>query len=362
MPRELKSNNKKCDGCGGNLKFDPDSQKLTCEKCGKKIDFAKQGGLRKRAIGELSNTQNNLQEWQTQNKVLKCANCGASIVLNSLEYASNCPYCGSSMISLSEELPGIVPDAIIPFAFSEKVASEQFLKGIKNKWFLPRSFKKNLPTSKIRGIYIPAFTFDAISQSQYDGLLSKNYTVTRNGKRETRTRHFYIRGAKVLAHKDVMVETSSKINQKELEQLLPFDHRFTYKFNNDFIRGYVVEHYNDETKGCHLQAKSIFEKQIRKEILKKECYDRVDYLNVNTVYSDEKFLYKVCPIYSFEYRYKKKEFITLMNGQTGKIGGNIPRSKVKITFLVLGIILFVLFLTVIVPLLSTGIVFGTNLT
>ena len=110
MPKEIKSDYKKCDGCGGNLIFSPSTQELRCEKCGKEIDFPKKAISAKHSIEEFSKTQKNLQEWQSQNKVLKCAMCGAGIVLNSLEYASNCPYCGSAMLSLSEELPGIPPE------------------------------------------------------------------------------------------------------------------------------------------------------------------------------------------------------------------------------------------------------------
>ena len=91
MPKEIKAEYKKCDGCGGNLIFDANSQNLVCEKCQKQIKFLKESISEKRPIDQLSDTQKNLQEWQSQNKVLKCANCGASIVLNSLEYASNCP-------------------------------------------------------------------------------------------------------------------------------------------------------------------------------------------------------------------------------------------------------------------------------
>lgn len=357
MPKEIKSDYKKCDGCGGNLIFSPSTQGLHCEKCGKEIDFPKKGISEKHPIEEFSKTQNNLAEWQSQNKVLKCAMCGASIVLNSLEYASNCPYCGSAMLSLSDELPGIPPDAIIPFAFDEKAAAEKFKNTAKKKLLAPNAFKKKLPTSKIRGVYIPSFTFDANTFSVYDGVLEEDYTVTNSkGERVTKTRSFGIRGKKNLTHKDIMIETSSKINQSQLSQLLPFDHRYTYAFDKNFIRGYVVEHYNEETRESYKEAKAVMESNIRSMILKQYSYDRVRYLNVNTIYSDEKFLYKVCPIYSFEYTYKNKEYITLMNGQTGKVGKGMPVSKVKVGFLIAGIILSVVLIIIIIALVQGGVI------
>lgn len=338
--KEIEANYSSCDGCGGNLKFSPADQKLVCEKCGKITDFPKYAIEKKRPIDELSKTQQNLAQWQNENKVLKCANCGARIVLNSLEYASNCPYCGSAMISKSDELPGIPPDAIIPFAFNERKAAELFKQKVKNKFFVPKAFKKELPTSKIRGIYIPAFTFDVLTSSLYSGVLEEDYTVTVNGKTEIRSRRFRINGNLALNQKDILVETSSKINQAQLTQLLPFDHKYSYKFDGNFIRGYVVEHYNDETQNCYVEARKIMDSNIRNAILKRYKYSRVINLNIDTNYSDQKFLYKVCPIYSFEYKYKGKDYITLMNGQTGKIGKGLPFSSAKV-WMIVGIVLAV---------------------
>lgn len=360
MDKEIKSNYSSCAGCGGNMVFSPADQKLVCEKCGKKTDFPKYAVGEKRPIGELANTQQNLTEWQNENKVLKCASCGASIVLNSLEYASNCPYCGSAMISKSDELPGIPPDGVIPFAFDEKKAAELFRQKVKGKFFVPKAFKKELPTSKIKGIYIPAFTFDASTNSSYVGVLEEDYTVTVNGKTETRTRSFSISGTQALVQKDIMIETSSKINQYQLSQLLPFDHRYTCKYDGNFIRGYVVEHYNQESQNSYAEARKIIDSNIRRAILKKYRYSRVVRLNIQTNYLDQRFLYEICPIYSFEYKYKGKNYITLMNGQTGKIGKGLPFSAAKV-WMIVGIVLAVVAAIItVIALSSYGIIGAIN--
>ena len=35
----LNASNKKCQGCGGDLIFNPKTRKLNCEKCGGEYDF-----------------------------------------------------------------------------------------------------------------------------------------------------------------------------------------------------------------------------------------------------------------------------------------------------------------------------------
>ncbi|MBR7091011.1 MAG: hypothetical protein IKC79_00990, partial [Clostridia bacterium] len=48
------------------------------------------------------------------------------------------------------------------------------------------------------------------------------------------------------------------------------------------------------------------------------------------------------PVYRFEYQFKKKPYITYMNGQTGKVNNNLPKSGTKITLTVLFVLLLIL--------------------
>ena len=45
------------------------------------------------------------------------------------------------------------------------------------------------------------------------------------------------------------------------------------------------------------------------------------------------------PMYRINFNYKNKKYSNIINGQTGKVGGNIPKSKFKIALIVIGIIL-----------------------
>ena len=40
VPEQVETENVKCDSCGSNMKFDPESQMLYCEHCGRKESFA----------------------------------------------------------------------------------------------------------------------------------------------------------------------------------------------------------------------------------------------------------------------------------------------------------------------------------
>lgn len=353
MTKQLKSSTQKCKSCGGDLVFSPSQQNLLCTKCGNTYDFEKIKNFKKHDISEAGVSKFDKAEWQKENKVIACKACGAKIDLNNLEFTATCPYCKSTSVAETSELPGIPPDAIIPFKFDEEEASKKFAEIVKKKKFVPNSLKKKIPKTSIQGVYIPAFTFDADTDSNYKGVLYQNIEHTDSkGRTYTTRRYFPISGNKKLEHRDVMIEASSKLNQKKLTEILPFDNEDVYKFDKSFVRGYSVEHYDTDTVESHTQARNIIDSRIRSAILSKYSYDGVSSLTINTKYYNEKFLYRISPIYTFEFDYKEKKRIVLMNGQTGKLGKGLPKSGWKITLLVLGILLGIVLIVVLMILLS----------
>ena len=109
-------------------------------------------------------------------------------------------------------------------------------------------------------------------------------------------------------------------------------------YNDAFIRGYSLEHYDQALENCKKVANSIMEQTIRSQILSSYTYSFVESYSQNVSLSEEKYSYYIVPTYSVKYKYKGKDYLTYMNGQTGKVGGGLPKSPVKITFFVLMLI------------------------
>lgn len=321
------------------MKFSPQTQSLVCPNCFSERKICAQMCCPKHAFDEKALTQH---VWEEENKTVACENCGASIVLNKLEYATKCPYCLSALVVELPLRPGVTPDAIIPFQFDKAEAAKRFVEGVRKKAFLPNKFKKQLPQSEIEGIYIPTFLFDADSQSAYNGVLSETKTVRRGGETKTITRSFHISGKKNMQHKNVVIEASAHLNQEQLEALKPFDYSQFHEFDESFLLGYYVENNDMSVDGCKSTAREVMRAAIRSKILSGYHYDSVDRLDILTNFSNEKFSYGILPTYRFHYKYKNKDYTTFMNGQTGKVGGGVPKSGVKITFFAMSIFLFIM--------------------
>lgn len=342
---EITGSNSKCENCGADLIYDPNTKSLKCDKCESTFKFNYNDDITKHDVHDPI-SESEYSKWSSEIKVIKCQTCGAEIYLDGLEYSSSCPYCGSTYVMETSALPGTKPDSIIPFSFDSNQAQINFIKGVKKKFFVPSSLKKNLPKNKIRGLYVPSFVFDANSFSKYNGVLVEVHTRTDSkGKTYTETSRFPISGSVNFEHTNYVEEASSKMNGAQMSSLLPYCFNDAHAININFLRGYIVEHYEDNVAVTYQKAQTKMKEDIKKEILSRYHYDRIDYLNINSNFSNEKYTYCLLPVYVFEFEFKKKKCLTYMNGQTGKIGSGLPKSPIKIGLLVLIIIIIIVALS-----------------
>lgn len=335
----IKAEDCSCPSCGAVMRYNPEKKKLFCDNCLTCKDIVFES-LKSKHLWEERGELKSLKEFENQTKALKCPNCGANVILNKLEYSKECPYCGSNLIDKNAEESNLAPDGILPFLFSDSIASQMFKKGIKKKWFVPNSFKKAPPVENIKGIYVPSFGYDADTSSAYRGTLATDH-VRRdsNGHTHTTTTYRNISGTHISQQRDILVETSSKINQVEFEKIKPFFMDKAVAFKQGFIMGYTVEAYENTVDECKKVADALMEEIIKEQILSKYTYDRVSSFSMQTAQSNKKYMYYLLPIYKCDYKFKNKKYTTIMNGQTGKVGGGYPKSPVKITFFVIFILL-----------------------
>ena len=318
-----------CENCGGNLKFDAIKKVLKCEKCKSETPVDVQTGY----TGHSFDMNGVTEEKIKTNKTAKCSNCGAVISSETYTLSDTCDYCGAHLVEQLEL--GVSPDGCLLYTFDKEDAKSKFKEGLKNKWFLPNKFKREPNLDSIESVYIPAYLYDVTTENQYNGEIYESDT-----DRSNNTKRYYkkIRGSLTMREDDILLECSNQINQLTLDNISPYDLSQMVKFKPEFLLGYSVEYYEKNLQETKNILKQVIYNRVKRNILKGYSYDGVNYLNINTEYSDCKYSRIILPAYRVKYRYGKKEYATYLNGQTGKVGGNLPKSKVKIGFFVLGII------------------------
>ena len=331
---ELQSSNAKCKNCGSNLVYDPGSKALKCFSCDSIFRFNLEYGYPKHSFDEkIENGNYNL--WIQESKTVRCKTCGAKIVVSGLEVTQKCPYCDSDYVLDMEDVHGLQPDSVLPFEFSAKRAEQIFIDGVKKKFFVPRGLKKSSSEHQVIGIYAPSFLFDAKTRSTYKGALIHEKTYYSNGKTRIKHEIEYIKGVNETKFTNLIVEASSKMNYKQMHSILPYNMGNACNFDVNFLRGYSAEQYEDDLDICYKNAKREMQEQIKRNILSQYSYSSVQSLNVDTKYSDELYSYVLFPVYCLKFVYNKKSYLTVMNGQTGKIGSGLPVSKLKIASIVI---------------------------
>ncbi len=328
-PVERNTDTAKCPSCGAEMVFSPTKQGLECPYCGseKKVDLSKL--CDEIAIGEMFRQRN--AEWGGETHVFRCNNCGAKEVLERTEIAKNCPFCGTTNVTKEEEISGMRPNGVVPFAIDVKSAANNVVTWGRRRFFAPRAFKQSMKPEKIKGTYMPAFTFDTGTVTSYTGRLGKYYTRTVRGRDgRTRTyrelRYFSVAGNYNMFFDDVLVQASRRVMQRDIDKLCPFETNASNEYSSEFLHGYTAQSNEKSGEECWQEAQSMMYPIIRKRILSKYDYDVVDSLHLHTSYLDVKFKYVLLPLYVGHCNWKNKLYNFFINGKNGKVTGKTPVS------------------------------------
>lgn len=335
--REVESDTFKCPGCGNFLKYDPESGKMKCDYCGGERDVPTPKPPTEIYYTALS--EQGYNGWG-EVKCIQCPVCGAKTMLEKYQTVTVCPFCGAPNLVESDELPGLKPNAILPFVVSESKAHDDLKKWMSKKFLAPSDLKRNAKTSKMSGVYVPSFTFDSNVYATYDARLGKSYRVTvgsgKNRRTETRIRWYNVSGSINSYFDDVLVNAGSRISQRDLNKLGGFDTRNSVQYEEEYLSGYSAERYDKGLDDSWQVARNLMTDNVRSQIRNRyPDADHVDYINVRPVFSETKYKYVLGPLWTSSYRYKGKDYGFVVNGRNGRTVGKAPLSPIKTFFFAL---------------------------
>lgn len=329
---EFTTDIKKCPNCGSNYQYNPAKYYLECIHCGSTQAIE---GKKAEEISFFELPEESEADWATGMHSYKCNNCGAKTMVEDYEFSPLCSFCGATNIVEVEELPGLKPNAVLPFSRNRQETGEFSQKWIKKKFFAPTKLKKQFKVDTIKGIYMPVFTFDSKVSSVYKARLGQRRTrvVRRNGKTYTETYiHWFIASGTIeKVVDDLLIEACDKVSQQEMDKILPFDTYNSVEYKKAYLAGFSSLRYSQGINRSWDTAKAIIDEQIKQQILKKHNAHVIDYINLNTFHSHTSYKYLLVPVWMCHYEYKNKRYGFMINGRTGKIAGKTPLSPAKVT-------------------------------
>ena len=334
---------KKCPSCGGVMDFNPATGGLSCPYCGHAEAIAVQKDEEFPAEEldfEQAQNKNNC-DWGVAKKTVICEACGAESVYDALEIASVCPFCGSNQVMEAAGVNTMAPGGVVPFQVTDKKASELFRAWIKKRWFCPKLAKESAKAKHFSGVYLPFWTFDAKTHSEYSGQYGKDRRVRKkDGEMEVITDWYPVNGIYEETIDDELVSGTVNHNQSMLMGLEPYHTAENKAYKPEYMAGFLAERYSVGLKEAWDMAKESIQNTLRdgieEQIRDRKNADHVRSLRFSTRYRNITYKYLLLPVWISSYKYKEKIYQFMVNGQTGKVSGKTPVSVPKIIITVLG--------------------------
>ncbi len=345
-----KETDRKCPDCGATMDFDPLTGGLYCQYCGHKeaIDDKDQKPQRAEELDFSSALNKDNCNWGAKKKTIKCKSCGAVTIYDELELANTCPYCGSNQVMEEQDVDTLAPGGVCTFKIDGKRAGENFKSWLGHKLFCPSAAKKAAKPDQFKGIYVPYWTFDADTTSPYHAQYGIERTLKRGDHSETVTEWHNTTGVYHCFIDDQLVLASTRMDQRILESVWPYDTKNNLAYKPEYLAGFISERYSlGLDQGWKEAQKSIRKKlsgEINQEIIDKYDADSVRSLGFDTNYTNIKYKYLLLPVWMSAFTYKDKVYQFVVNGQTGKVGGQTPISPLRVAIAIIITLLLLSFI------------------
>lgn len=336
-----------CEGCGSQMLFDPNTQKLKCEHCALEKEIP---APLVEAPEYLYNPQTDsytAPDWEALgNKTVRCKNCGASTVVSSADMTAVCSFCGSHYVMDEDEITiGILPETIMPFQISRERASGLFRDWVKRRFWAPRAFKKaSHRISELHGVYIPFWTYDAHLYTSYVGQGGRDRTETyttrdEDGNTHTHTRTvtdwYPIAGNAALSFDDEKVCATRRVDTQMLDETGTYSTKMLRRYAPAFLCGFAAQRYDVGVGEGWKEAGAGMEHKMENHVEQQEGYDHYRGMQYQHQFDQVRFKHILLPLWLSSYPYKQKVYSFMVNGETGVVAGKSPVSALKVAAAVL---------------------------
>jgi len=350
-----------CPACGAQAEWNPAKQKLVCPFCGTESPYdvdAATGAIQEiDLVRTLREMPDDLRGWQAERKTVQCRSCRAVMVFDAAKVGQNCEFCGSpALVDYQEIKAPIRPQSLLPFKVSEPQVREQIRRWYASKWLAPGALKSRALVDRVRGVYIPYWTFDAQADCPWEAEAGHYYYTTESyrdnqGRNQTRqVRHVRWEPASGRVQHffdDEPVPGTHGVSHALLREVEPFRTTELVPYDTAFLSGFIVEHYQIVLLDAAQASQDAMTRKLNEMCAAEVPGDTYRNLQIHPVFSGQTFKHILVPVWLLSYLYGTKTYQVVVNGYDGRMAGQYPKSPWKIALLVLlAIIVFLIFLVV----------------
>ena len=342
-----------CEECGAALEYAPGEPVVRCPYCGQaneieQADSPWGGG----AVAEqdldaaLANELPAAEVEET--RTIHCDDCGADVEFDEKTHAATCPFCASPIVTETSANRHIKPKGVLPFELKERAAREAMNDWLGSLWFAPSGLKEYARAGRpMEGLYVPYWTYDADTKTEYAGQRGDVYYVTQqvpvqvDGKTVMQTRKVPKvrwtpkRGRVARFFDDVLVLASKSLPKKYADRLGPWDLSALKPYQAAYLAGFRAEAYTVPLEDGFREARARMDQIILRDIRFDIGGDKQRVDHVDTQVSKTTFKHILLPVWLAAYKYRGETYRFIVNGRTGAVQGERPYSTWKIAFAVI---------------------------
>lgn len=323
----------KCPCCNAGLTFQGSSTQLKCEYCDNVFEIgavqAYNEGVKQTETEEVIWEDTAQTEWsedeQDALRTFQCPSCGGQIMTEESTAATFCPYCDNPTILPSRLSGAIRPDAVLPFKTTREDAVQAFLQLCRGKLLLPRDFTRQQRLERITGVYVPFWLYDC------DGEFEGSYRATRvrhwsdSRYNYTKTDHYMVQRQATARFRGIPMDGSLKADDTMMESIEPFNYTELEPFDMAYLTGFLADKYDVPSEKGEPRIRDRVDEAMRDQVRGSlGNYTTCTPISRSLRVKNSRAQYVLLPVWMLNTNFRGKVYTFAMNGQTGKITGDLP--------------------------------------
>lgn len=318
----------KCKHCLAELAFNPATQKWDCEYCKSSFVLEELSDIEQSFEENINRVQVKPAEESTDVKegmvAYQCPNCGAEILADKETSATFCLYCKHPTVIPQQFKGDFRPQYVVPFMKTKEEAIAEFENLLRKKRFASKDFKDKKTISEIKGIYVPFWLYNVLAKGNAN-YNCENVQTSRSGNTETTKTDYYTAFRDMeISFGQIPIDASEKMENSLMTSIEPYDYSKLVQFSPSYLAGFFSEKYTTDKKDAEQRAQERAKNSFLGYMDGTLNYSVVSRVSQNVNCVDTTNEYALLPVYVITVKYKGKPYLYAINGQTGKIAGNVP--------------------------------------
>lgn len=335
-----------CETCRGHMSWDAGVGKLRCAACGAVRAVEAQGPIFEHGLEEgLSKPRGRLG---VGGRHVRCQECGAVVEFGAGTTAARCSFCDSpSVLSGDARSDHLQPESLIPFAIGRDAALAAFKAWLGKRWFQPMDLGDQASISELRGVYVPYWTFSTDVTSSWSADSGYHYQVTETGKdaqgqpvqrQVQKTRWEPSAGTRFDHWDEHLVCASAGLPEGLVQGIGDFETGGLVSYEPDYLQGFLAESYAVELRDAWARGQSEIRAEQSRRCAADVPGDTHRDLRASHRFEQTTFKHVLLPVWIAAFRYRDTVYRFLVNGQSGTVAGQTPRSWAKILLFVASLV------------------------